>query len=83
MITLDIPGFGQLELVHVVLDYNGTVAQDGELLPEVGSRLQALSENLEVTVLTADTHGTVRQKLADLPVQVVVLPGSAAPTFPG
>lgn len=82
MIAIDIPGFNTLELEHVVLDYNGTVAQDGELLPEVAGRLKALAENLQVTVLTADTHGTVREKLAALPVTVVVLPGSAAPAFP-
>ena len=29
MIDLEIPGFGRLELVDLVCDYNGTLAQDG------------------------------------------------------
>ena len=30
MIDIEIPGFGRLQLAHLVLDYNGTLAIDGE-----------------------------------------------------
>lgn len=79
-IALDIPGFGSLECRHLVLDYNGTVACDGELLDGVADRLKALALQLQVTVLTADTHGTVREKLADLPVTIAVLPTDKEPS---
>jgi soluble P-type ATPase len=33
MQSTQIPGFGELTLEHLVLDYNGTLAVDGLLLP--------------------------------------------------
>jgi len=44
MISKPIPGFGALRLQHLVLDYNGTLALDGRLLPAVRPRLRALGE---------------------------------------
>jgi hypothetical protein len=36
MLAVDIPGFGRFELDHLVLDYNGTLALDGRLVPGLG-----------------------------------------------
>ncbi|MGB9802369.1 HAD family hydrolase [Desulfofundulus sp.] len=58
MLTVDIPEWGVLKLQHLVLDFNGTMARDGTLLPGVEERLNALAENLVIHVLTADTFGT-------------------------
>lgn len=57
MIELTIPGRGTLQLQHLVLDVNGTLAVDGLLLEGVTRRLNALRDRLEVHLLTADTHG--------------------------
>jgi P-type E1-E2 ATPase len=57
MLTVEIPGYGQLALEHLVLDLNGTLALDGEVLPGVAERLAALSSHLPVHLLTADTRG--------------------------
>jgi len=73
MLELDIPGTGRLVLDHLVLDYNGTLARDGALLPGVAERLGALAKDFSILVVTADTFGTVRQALAGLPVEVRVL----------
>jgi len=43
MIELTVPGFGALRLEHLVLDYNGTLAVDGKLLPGVRDALGALA----------------------------------------
>ena len=43
MLNLEIPDFGTLHLEHLVLDYNGTLAQDGKLLTGVSERLGHLS----------------------------------------
>lgn len=72
----DIPGFGALALEHLVCDYNGTLAEDGRLLPGVPARLQALANDWRITLVTADTHGTVREALADLPVHLALLHAS-------
>jgi soluble P-type ATPase len=74
MISIDIPGFGGLELRHLVLDYNGTIAFDGRLLEGVGGQLRKLAEQLEIHVLTADTFGSVANNLEELPCIVHVLP---------
>ena len=57
MLQIDIPSRGALELVHLVLDLNGTIALDGEMLPGVAERLVALAESLTIHLVTADTHG--------------------------
>lgn len=73
MINVCISGFGYLELEHLVLDFNGTLALDGVLLPGVAGALRSLSGQLTVHVVTADTHGGCARALTGLPVQLTVL----------
>jgi soluble P-type ATPase len=73
MIQIQIPGYGELRLRHLVLDYNGTLAIDGELISTVPERLREISRSLEIHILTADTFGTVRSQTGGLPVTVTVL----------
>jgi len=75
MISVDIPGWGPIRVEHIVLDYNGTLAVDGILVPGVAQRLQRLSTDLEeVHVLTADTFGKVREGMRGIPSRVSILP---------
>jgi soluble P-type ATPase len=74
MIDIDIPGFGKLHLEHLVLDYNGTLAIDGEPIEGVAERLKNLSKSLTVHVVTADTFGKVVSRLDDLPCRICILP---------
>jgi soluble P-type ATPase len=74
VLVIDIPGFKELRLAHLVLDYNGTLACDGALIDGVAERLIRLSKSLEVHVVTADTFGDVKSRLKDLPCRVTVLP---------
>jgi P-type E1-E2 ATPase len=73
MIAETIPGLGTLRIEHLVLDYNGTLAFDGRLLPGVPPRLRALARQLELHVVTADTFGSVRRAMRKVPCRVVVL----------
>ena len=57
MLSVDIPGRGALELARVVLDVNGTIAEDGHLRPGVKERIARLSRQLEIVMVTADTFG--------------------------
>lgn len=77
MITIEIPDFGSLELEHLLLDYNGTLAVDGELIDGVAARLLQLAQDLEIRVVTADTFGRVQTALDDLPCDVTILPPGA------
>ena len=73
MIGVDIPGFGQLRIEHLVLDFNGTIAVDGKLIPKLKTRLGALVQHLSLHVLTADTFGTVRREMRTEPCSLVPL----------
>lgn len=73
MIEMDIPGFGWMELRHIVLDYNGTLAVDGAMIPGVREQLTRLTDKLEVHVLTADTFGIAAKGLEGVPCQLTVL----------
>ncbi len=74
MISIDIPDFGPLQLDHLVSDYNGTLALDGFLHTGVAERLRALSKEVAIHVITADTFGVARQQLAGLPVTLTIIP---------
>ena len=73
MIEIDIPGFGRLRLERLILDYNGTIAVDGQPVQGVKERLIALARHVEIHVLTADTFGGVEKKLSDIPCKIHVL----------
>lgn len=73
MIEIDIPGFRNVRLKHLVMDYNGTLAQDGILLQGVKERLIQLSKKLQLHVITADTFGNVKNEITALPCKLALL----------
>lgn len=75
MFKQDIPGYGMLEIKNLVLDYNGTIAKDGKLLEDLKEIINKLADIVDVYILTADTYGTVKKEMADLPVKVQVIKG--------
>lgn len=75
MLSIDIPGFGPLELAHLVCDYTGTLSVDGRLLPGVKELLDKLAASLTIHVVTADTFGRANEELAGQPCTVTVLSG--------
>lgn len=70
MKKIDIPGLGELILDNLVLDYNGTLAIDGKLIGGVDKKLQKLSEELDIYVLTADTFGTAESECEKLDIKL-------------
>jgi soluble P-type ATPase len=73
MLQIDIPDFGQLHLEHVVMDYNGTMAVDGEPVQGIRRRVEKLAEQVQVHVITADTFGKVQASLEGWACSVKVL----------
>lgn len=63
MIEIEIPGFRVLQLAQLVLDYNGTLAVNGDLIEGVKSRLNQLTGSLSLHVITADTFGKAARAL--------------------
>mgnify|MGYP006303196549 CR=1 FL=1 len=73
MLQIDIPDFGQLQLEHLVMDYNGTLAVDGEPVPGVRERIEELAKQVQVHVITADTFGKVQARLEGWACSVKIL----------
>jgi soluble P-type ATPase len=63
MIEIEVPGFTRYRLQHIVLDVNGTIAKDGQLLEGVKELFAQLRPKLDIHLVTADTHGG--QKIID------------------
>jgi len=73
MISIDIPGWGNVDIENIVLDLNGTIATDGIFPIEVKEKINLLSERVNVYILTADTQGTASDRINGM--NLVKLPG--------
>ena len=74
MIAAEIPGYGPLRLEHLVMDYNGTLAVDGEIAAGVTTALENLASRVTIHVITADTFGLAASRLEGCPLNLSVLP---------
>lgn len=63
MIKFNVPGADEYNLEHLVMDVNGTLAVDGQLMDGVAEKIASLRNQLTIHLLTADTHG--RQAVID------------------
>jgi soluble P-type ATPase len=71
-ILLDLPQ-GPDQFHRLVLDFTGTLAEDGALIPGVADRLHRLAEVIDITVITADTFGSARGALEGVPVEIRII----------
>jgi P-type E1-E2 ATPase len=69
MFEIKIPSRGLFRLQYLVLDLNGTIALDGQLLPGVSERLKRLSTTLEPWLVSADTQGTLSDLASQLGIK--------------
>ena len=75
MITIDIPGWGNMEVENVVLDLNGTLATDGKIPSELEKKINALAGQMKIYVLTADTQGTATEEIREMKVELIKIEG--------
>ena len=76
MNQITIPNFTTLQLQHIVLDYNGTIATDGVLKESVKKLINELCKNFSVHIITADTFGSVAQQSQKLKITLKILTSS-------
>lgn len=69
-----IPGSNTLHLNNLIFDFNGTLACNGILLKGVEERLNILSNNYDIHIITADTFGTVQEQVENICCDLVVIP---------
>ena len=77
MIKIEIPGGKTIEAEHLVLDYNGTLAIDGNLMVGVKEQLNNLASNLTIHIITADTFGKVKENTKEINCQCSILVGQS------
>jgi soluble P-type ATPase len=73
MISVELPGHGDLRLENLVLDYNGTIAKDGILIEGIAERLREIAQCLKIYCITADTFGSAAKQLKGLPVEIALI----------
>jgi P-type E1-E2 ATPase len=71
MISIDIPGWGNIEIENLVLDLNGTIATDGKIPLEVKERINNLSDKVKIYILTVDTQGTASEESSDMSLELL------------
>ncbi len=71
---VEIPGYGILDIVHLVFDYNGTLADGGVPVKGAADLINRLAKIYKVHVITADTFGTVAKELEGVNCSVFVIP---------
>lgn len=80
MIKMEIPGREMIEISHLVLDFNGTIAKDGHVHNKVKDALCLLGKKVTIYILTADTRGDVWEATRRLPVTIKKLNGEDTAT---
>ena len=71
--TIEIPHYKKITITDIVCDYNGTIAEDGIVLPEIRDIFLALGRQFALHVITADTFGSVKTQLDGYGAQIKVL----------
>ena len=69
---IEIPQGESFEIKYLVFDYNGTVANNGIIYPNVLERINSYND-LEAFVITADTYGTVKEELKGSNIKVKII----------
>lgn len=58
-----------IEIKNIVFDFNGTIAEDGNLIDGIREKIAELSsKDVNIFILTGDTYGTVSEQCANLSV---------------
>ncbi len=73
MIAIDIPGYKKIDAEYLVLDYNGTLAIDGTIIPGLKDILNILAEDIQIHVITANTFGNAKKNLTDVICKLVII----------
>ncbi len=76
MIEIDIPGRRIYRFEHLVLDLNGTLSLDGDILEGVPERLKLLHGLIDILIVTADTRGKAQELGRGLQIKIhTIAPG--------
>ncbi len=74
--TIEIPHYKNITITDIVCDYNGTIAKDGIVLPEIKTLFAQLSKVFTLHVITADTFGSVKAQLDGYGAEIKIITSS-------
>lgn len=73
MVSIDIPGKGKMNIENLVLDFNGTIAYDGNIKNGIREKIQRVHEmGINIYILTADTYHQATEQCKDMPVTLEI-----------
>ena len=73
MVSIDIPGKGKMNIENLVLDFNGTIAYDGNIKNGIREKIQRVHEmGITVYILTADTYHQAAEQCKDMPITLEI-----------
>ena len=73
MVSIDIPGKGKMNIENLVLDFNGTIAYDGNIKNGIREKIQRVHEmGINIYILTADTYHQAAEQVKDMPVTLEI-----------
>ena len=73
MVSIDIPGKGKMNIENLVLDFNGTIAYDGNIKNGIREKIQRVHEmGINIYILTADTYHQAAEQCKDMPVTLEI-----------
>ena len=64
MVAASIPGWGEIALEYLLVDFNGTIAFEGQMKKSVRELLDEVSKHVKVFVVTADTYDSIGKEAA-------------------
>lgn len=69
---IKIPNLNTYDIKYILLDYNGTIASSGNLLPSIREYFELLSKDFKLYVVSGDTFHNVRSQLKNDPVEILL-----------
>ena len=73
MVSIDIPGKGKMNIENLVLDFNGTIAYDGNIKNGIRDKIQRVHEmGINIYILSADTYHQAAEQCKDMPVTLEI-----------
>jgi len=70
LIEINVPGQRAYRFEYLVLDLNGTISLDGNIIEGVQERLEILHNLVNIIIVTADTRGKAQEVVNKLSVKI-------------
>lgn len=71
MISVSIPGWGDLDIQYLVIDYNGTCAFDGKIKDQAKELMEKISRYIKVFIITSDTYGNIDNEVNTIGFSII------------